>query len=151
MSWLGDLGKVIIGGVVGGPAGAIAVFTIDHGSNTVEGTIDVARQIVKIGTDIYRAIPPEAFALAGDPLQGLLKHEKEDELILLGNIAGNAAIMSGLYWPALGPVGASLAIAEGAIPLYITGLSLLGKLHHRLLNDREWEMAQYIFRGSLYN
>ena len=151
MGLLGDIGKVIIGGVVGGPAGAISVFTIEHGAEVIEGTIDVGRQIVKIGEDIYRAIPPEAFALAGDPLHGLLKHEFEDELIWVGHIAADTAIFTGLYWPALGPVGASLQIAKGAIPLYITGRSLLGKLHHRLLNDDEWEMARYIFRDSLYD
>ena len=104
----------------------------EHGTDAVEGTIDVARQIVKIGTDVYRAIPPEAFALSGDPLHGLLKHEAQDEIILLGEIAGNAAIFSALSWPALGPVGASLAIAQGAVPLYVTVGSLVGKLHHRL-------------------
>ena len=75
----------------------------------------------------------------------------EDELILLGQIGANAAIFTGLYWPALGPVGASLAILEGTIPLYVTVGSLVGKLHHRLLNDEEWEMARYIFRDSLYD
>jgi hypothetical protein len=151
MGLLGDIGKVIIGGTLGGPAGAITIFTVQHGTDVVEGSIDVARQIVKIGKDVYRAIPPEAFALAADPLHGLLKHEFEDEIILLGEIAGDAAIFSGLYWPALGPVGASLAIAQGAIPLYVTGGSLIDKIHHRLLNDQEWEMARYIFDDSLYD
>jgi hypothetical protein len=151
MSLLGDIGKIVIGGVLGGPFGAISVFTLQHGHEVIEGTIDVAQQIVKIGTDVYRAIPPEAFALAGFPLHGLLKHEFEDELILLGNIAGNAVIYSGLYWPALGPIGASLAIAQGAVPLYVTVGSLIGKIDYRLLNDAEWEMARYIFRDSLYD
>ncbi|MGH8064152.1 MAG: hypothetical protein ACRERE_02705 [Candidatus Entotheonellia bacterium] len=151
MGILGDIGKVIIGGVLAGPAGAISVFTVEHGTEVIEGTIDVARQIVTIGTDVYRAIPPEAFALAGDPLHGLLKHEAEDELILLGQIGANAAIFSGLFWPALGPIGASLAIAQGAVPLYVTVGSLVGKLVHRLLHDDEWEMARYIFRDSLYD
>ena len=139
----------MIGGLLGGSAGAIAVFTVDHGSEVVEGAIDVARQIVEIGSDIYRAIPPEAFLLTGDPLHGLLKHEFEDEIIWLGQIGTNIAIFSGLSWPVLGPVGASLAIAEGAIPVYITVGSLVGKLDHRLLNDQEWEMAQFIFRDTL--
>jgi hypothetical protein len=116
----------------------------------VEGTIDVAQQIVKIGTDVYRAIPPEAFALGGFPLHGLLKHEFEDELILLGQIAGEVAIYSGLSFPALGPVAASLAIvAENAIPVYVTVGSVIGKLHHRPLNDQELAMAHYVFRQSL--
>jgi hypothetical protein len=151
MGIFGDIGKIIIGGLIGGPAGAIAVITVEHGDKVVEGTVDVARQIVKIGKDVYRAIPPEAFALAGDPIHGLLKHEFEDEIILLGEIAGEIAITMGLYWPALGPVGASLAIAEGAVPLYVTAGSIIGKLDHRLMNDQEWEMARYIFRDSLYN
>ena len=151
MSILGDIGKIILGGVLGGPAGVIAVFAVEHGTEVIEGTIDVARQIVKLGTDVYRAIPPQAFALAGDPLHGLLKHEAEDELIWLGQIGANTAISTGLSWPALGPIGASLAIAQGAVPLYVTVGSLVGKLHHRLLNDEEWEMARYIFRDSLYD
>ena len=151
MGILGDIGKIIIGGVLGGPAGAIVVFAVDDGNEVREGTIDVARQIVKLGTDVYRAIPPEAFALAGDPLHGLLKHEFEDELIWLGQIGANAAISTGLSWPALGPVGASLAILEGTVPLFVTAGSLVGKLDHRLLNDEEWEMARYIFRDSLYD
>src|SRR5262245_43875618 len=98
MGLLGDIGKVIIGGVLGGPAGAISVFTVEHGTEVIKGTIDVARQIVTIGTDVYRAVPPWAFALAGEPLHGLLKHEFEDELILLGEIAGDVAICTGLSW-----------------------------------------------------
>lgn len=151
MGLLGEIGKIVIGGALGGPGGAIAAFTVEHGAQVLEGTIDVVRQIVKIGKDVYRAIPPEAFALTGQPLHGLLKHEAEDELILLGEIAGEIAIFSGLAWPALGPIGATLAIAEGAIPVYVTVGSLVGKLHHRLLDDQEWEMAQYIFRESLFD
>jgi hypothetical protein len=151
MGIFGTIGKIIVGGVLGGPPGALLVFTVQHGPKVIEGTIDVARQIVKIGTDVYKAIPPEVIALGGQPLHGLLKHEAEDELILLGHIAGEVAIFSGLYWSALGPVGASLQIAQGAIPLYVTVGSLVGKLHHRLLNNQEWEMARYIFRGSLYD
>jgi hypothetical protein len=149
MSILGDIGKVVIGGLLGGPAGAISVFTVDHGAEVVKGTIDLAHQVVKIGSDVYRAIPPEAFLLTGDPLQGLLKHEFEDEIIWLGQIGANIAIFSALSWPALGPIGASVAIAEGALPLYITVGSLIGKLDHRLMNDQEWEMAQFIFRDTL--
>ena len=111
----------------------------------------MGRQIVKLGSDVYRAIPPEVIALGGFPLHGLLKHEAQDELIMLGEIAGDAAIFSGLSWPVLGPIGASLAIAQGAVPLYVTVGSLIGKIHHRRLNDKEWEMAQYIFRDSLFD
>jgi len=144
MSLLGDIGKVIIGGVLGGPGGAISVFTVEHGTEVLEGTIDVARQVVEIGTDVYRAVPPEVFALGGDPLHGLLKHEAEDELIFLGQIAGDAAIFTAVTWPAVGPIGA-------APHLYVTGKLLLGKVHYRLMNDQEWEMARYIFRDSLYD
>lgn len=150
MGILGNIGKIIIGGVLGVPAGAILVFTVQHGDKAIEVTVDVARQIVKTGTDVYRAIPPEAFALAGFPLHGLLKHESEDEIILLGEIAGEIAITWALSWPVLGPVGASLAIAQGAVPLYVTVGSIVGKIDHRLMNDEEWAMAQYIFRDSLY-
>jgi hypothetical protein len=142
MGILGDIGKVIVGGVLGGPGGAIAVFTAQHGEEVLEGTIDVARQIVRIGTDVYRAVPPEVFALGGDPIHGLLKHEAEDELVLLGQIAGDAIVFAGLTWPAVGPFGA-------AGHLYVTGRLLLGKVHHRRPNAQEWEMAQHIFRDSL--
>jgi hypothetical protein len=151
MGLLRDIGKIILGGALGGPAGAILVSTVQHGDKAIKITVDVARQIVKIGTDVYRAIPPEAFALAGFPLHGLLKHEFEDEIILLGEIAGEIAITSALSWPVLGPVGASLAIAQGGVPLYVTAGSVVGKLDHRVMNDEEWAMAQYIFRDSLYN
>ena len=149
MGLLGDIGEIIVGGLVGGPAGALIVFTAQHGEEVFEGTIDLARQVVQIGEDVYRAIPPEAF-LAVSPLNGLLKHVAEDEIILLGKLAGEVIILSALTWPALGPVGAALQIAEGAVPLYVTAGSLIGKFHHRLLNDEEWEMAQYIFRDSLF-
>jgi hypothetical protein len=139
---LGDIGKVIIGGALGGPAGAVSVFTAQHGSEVVEGSIDFARMIVKVGTDIYRATPPEVFVAAGDPLQGLLKHEAEDELIMLGQIAGDAAIYSGITWPAVGPFGA-------AAHLYVAGRLLLGKVHFRSPNSQEWEMARHIFGNSL--
>ena len=149
MGLFGDIGKIVVGGLLGGPAGAISIFTVEHGDEVFEGSVDLARQIVTIGSDVYRAIPPEAFALSGDPLHGLLKHEAEDEIIWLGQLAGNIAIFSGLSWPALGPVGASLAIAEGLVPLYVIAGSLVGKFHHRELNDQEWEMARYIFRHTL--
>lgn len=100
---LGSIGKVIVGGIAGGPGGAIAVFTVEHGAEVLEGTIDVARQIVRIGTDVYRAIPPEAFVLGGDPIHGLLKHEAEDELIMVGLLAADMAIFTAVTWPAVGP------------------------------------------------
>jgi hypothetical protein len=149
MGLLGDIGKIIVGGFLGGPAGAISVITVEHGKETVEGTIDVAKQIVQIGKDVYRAIPPEAFALAGDPIHGLLKHEAEDELIFVGTVAGRVAIFSALAWPALGPIGASAAIVQGLVPVYIRTGTVIGKLDHRLLNDEEWEMAQFIFGDTL--
>jgi len=150
MGLLGKIGKVIVGGVVGGPT-ALAEITIGSGSKVIKGVVDVGRQIVEIGTDVYKEIPPEAFFIAGQPLHGLLKHVKEDELILLGQTGADIAIFGGLYWAAAGPIGASLAIAQGAVPLYVAVGSLVGKIHHRLLNDEEWEMARYIFRGSLYD
>jgi len=145
------IGKIIIGGALGGAPGALVAFSVERGGEVIEGTIDVARQIVSIGKDVYRAIPPEAFAFAGMPLHGLLKHEFEDELIMVGELAGEAAIFSGLSWPALGPIAASAAIAEGAVPLYIAAGSIVGKFHHRPLDDRELAMARYIFGESLGN
>src|SRR5689334_2781935 len=135
MGIFSDIGDVIIGGIIGGPAGAISVFTIEHGEEILKGTIDEARQIVKIGTDVYRAIPPWAFALAGDPIHGLLKHEAEDELIMLGYLAGDFAIFTAVTWPIVGPFGA-------ALHLYESGRLLFGKIHHRPMNDQEWEMAR---------
>ena len=142
MGIFGDIVDIVIGGAIGGAAGAITVFTVEHGDEVLEGTIDVAGQIVRIGEDVYRAIPPEAFALAGDPIHGLLKHEAEDELILVGYLFGDAVIYAGLTWPILGPFGA-------APQAYAAGRTLIGKLHSRTMNDQEWEMAEYIFRGTL--
>lgn len=149
MGILGDIGKIIKGSIIGGGSGTIAIFTTLFGRDVVEGTIDVAREVVKIGSDVYRAIPPEAFAFAGDPLHGLLKHEFEDEIVWIGQIGANVSISMALSWPALGPEAATSAILEGLVPLYITAGSVIGKIHHRLMNDQEWEMAQYIFRGTL--
>jgi hypothetical protein len=149
MGLLGDIGKVILGGAIGGPVGALVPFAVEHGGEAVEGTIDFVREVVEIGKDVYRAIPPEAFALSASPLHGLLKHVAEDELILIGEIAGEAAILSGLAWPVLGPIGASIVIAEGGVPLFVAAGSLIGKLHHRQLNAQELEMARYVFRDSL--
>lgn len=139
MGFFRDLGKIVIATAVGGPAAGLAVFTAEHR----EGTVNLARQIVQIGEDVYRAIPPEAFALGGFPIHGLLKHEFEDELIMLGYLAGDIIIFSPITWPVVGPFGA-------AKHLYESGRLLLGKLHHRQMNDQEWEMARYIFRDSIY-
>lgn len=149
MGFFGKLGKVVLGGALGGPVGAVMALETQLGPGVVKGTVDVARQVVKLGSDVYRAIPPEAFAFAGQPLHGLLKHEFEDEIILVGEVAGNVAIYGGLFWPASGPLAASSAILQGAIPLYVAAGSLVGKIDHRLLNDEELEMARYIFRDSL--
>ena len=150
MGVLGSLGRIIIGGVLGGPAGAISVFTVEHGDEVLDGTIDVANQIVQIGEDIYRAIPPEAFFLAGDPIHGLLKHEFENEIILIGRIGVDVGLFTGLTWPLLGPVGMTADILKGVLPTFVNEGLLNGRLAHRLLNDQEWEMAQYIFHNTLF-
>jgi hypothetical protein len=150
MSILGDIGKVIIGGALGGVPGALIAFTVgDKTGAVVKGTIDLAKQVVVIGKDIYRAIPPEAFVVSGMPIHGLLKHEFEDELILIGELAGEAALIGALTFPALGPIAASAAIAEGAIPLYVSVGSIVGKFHSRRMNDQERGMARYVFGRSL--
>jgi hypothetical protein len=142
MGILGDIGKLIIGGALGGPAGAISVFTATHGSDVVEGSIDLAQMIVRVGTDVYRAVPPEVFVAAGDPIGGLLKHVAEDELIMVGQIAGDLALYSGITWPAVGPFGASAH-------LYVAGRLLAGKVDFRNPNNEEWAMARYIFGDTL--
>jgi hypothetical protein len=146
-----------IGGAVllGIPPDPVSIATValatEHGDEIIEATIDVARQVVKIGGDVYRAIPPACIAFGGDPMHGLLKHEQEEELVLIGEIAGEIGIVSGLTWPALGPVGATAAISEGSIPLYVAGGSIFGKIDYRQMNNEEWRMAQYIFGDSLYD
>jgi hypothetical protein len=147
---LGSIGRIIIGGALGGPAGAISVFTVEHGDDVLEGTIDVANQIVEIGEDIYRAIPPAAFFLAGDPIHGLLKHEFENEIILIGRIGVDVGLFTGLTWPLLGPLGMTADILKGLLPTFVNEGLLDGLLAHRLLNDQEWEMAQYIFHDTLF-
>ncbi|WP_420630326.1 hypothetical protein [Candidatus Leptofilum sp.] len=146
MGIFGDVVKGIVGVAVGGPVGGLIAVT--KGDEIVEGTVDVVRQIVSIGEDVYRAIPAWAFAF-GNPLHGVLKHVAEDEIIMLGQIAGEIVIVSGLYWPVLGPVGATAQIMQNIVPTMVTVGSLIGKIDHRYLNDQEWEMANYIFGDSL--
>lgn len=151
MGLLGDIGQIIVGGLAGGPVGAVMAFTAEHESGVVECVVDVARQVVEIGTDVYRAIPDWAFVAAGFPLTGLLKHEAQDEIIWLGQLGANIVIYKGLTWSLDGPIVASLKIAKGIVPVFVSVGSLIGKIGHRFMNDQEWEMAQYIFRGTLFN
>jgi hypothetical protein len=125
MGILGDIGKVYLGGLLGGPLGALKVFAVQYGGDTVEGVINWEQQFVKIKDDIYRAIPSWAYVLAGNPIAGLLKHEFEDEVILLGQLRADTLIYA--------------------------GVKLFGRIDQRSLNDEEWEMARYIFRDSLYD
>jgi len=125
MGLLGDIGKIYLGGLLGGPVGALKVFAVQHGGETVEGFINWEQQIVKFKEDVYRAIPSWAYALGGNPIAGLLKHEFEDELILLGRLRADTVIYA--------------------------GLKLIGQIRQRQMNDQEWEIAQYIFRDSLYD
>ena len=158
MGLFGDIGEIVVGALTGGVEGAILAFTAEHESGIVEGVVDVARQIVQIGTDVYRAIPDWAFVAAGFPLStgllyGLLKHEAEDEIIWVGQLGANIVIEGALTWPVEGPIQASLQIAKGIVPVYITGKSLvdkiIGKLNYRYMTDQEWEMARYIFHDTL--
>jgi hypothetical protein len=138
-SFLSDLGKVIIAGVVGGPAGAVTVFTLEHGEEVVEGVVDLENLVVRIGDDVYRAIPPELLVVAGRPDLALLKHVAEDELLIVGHFVGEIALFGALSWPS--QVGGAL----------VWGRSLLeqGILKARRPTDEEWEMAQYIFADTL--
>jgi hypothetical protein len=56
-----------------------------------------------------------------------------------------------LYWPLLGPVGATAAILEGAFPAFVAAGSLAGLIHTRHMDDTEWNLAQYVFRDTLYD
>ncbi|PWU00167.1 MAG: hypothetical protein C5B51_25850 [Terriglobia bacterium] len=155
MGLLGDIGQIVLGAATGGVEGAILAFTAEHESKIVEGVVDVARQIVQIGSDVYRAIPDWAFAVlpvvtgGSVPiglLHGLLKHEAENEIIWLGQLGANVVIESGLTWPVEGPLQATIEIAKGAVPLYSATLGpLIFHLHYRYMNDEEWQMARYIF------
>jgi hypothetical protein len=149
MGFFSKVVKIIVGGAVGGPAGAISVFSVEHGGEAIEFVVDQARQIVRVGSEVYRAIPPEAFAAFGAPLHGLLKNEAEDEIILLGQMGANYTITGALSLPTVDPFAATLLILRGSLPVYVVAGSLTGKVHHRFLNDTEWEMAQYIFQGTL--
>jgi hypothetical protein len=140
MGLFGDIGDVILGAIIGGPAGALTVFTVEHGSEVVEGSIDLADKIVRIGDDVYRAIPPELLLVAGHPDLALLKHEAENELLVVGHFAGEMLLFGGVTWP--------ITLAGGAV---VFGRTILerGMIRMRGPSDEEWEMARYIFRGSL--
>ena len=47
------------------------------------------------------------------------------------------------------PVLLFIIVGVGIGLVLLTVGSLVGKLDHRLLNDQEWEMAQFIFRDTL--
>jgi hypothetical protein len=140
MGLIGDIGKAIVATVAGGPAGAVIVFGVEHGSEVVEGTVDLVDMVVKIGDDVYRAIPPELLVVAGHPDLALLKHEAEDELLAVGHFAGDMLLFGGLTWP--------IVSASGVVVFARTVLER-GMIQMREPTDREWEMARHIFRDKL--
>ena len=55
---------------------------LELGGKILKATIDVNNEIVRIGEEIFRAVPGEVFFPGLGPLAGLLKNEIEDELIM---------------------------------------------------------------------
>jgi hypothetical protein len=137
MGLLGDIGKVIFGGVLGGPVGAVITFTV--GDDAVKCVVDLQNRVVRAGDDVYRAISPELLLVAGHPGLALLKHEAEDELLIIGHFAGRLSLLGGLTWPA----------AVGDVIVFAHGVLKHGLLKARRLNGQEWDMARYIFGNSL--
>jgi hypothetical protein len=136
----GDIAEIVVGAVVGGAPGALLVFTVQHGSETLEGTIDLTDMVVRIGDDVYRAIPPELLVVGGRPDLALLKHEAEAELLVAGHFAGELLLFGGVTWP--------ITSASGAIVFGRTVLER-GMIQMRGPTDQEWEMARHVFRGTL--
>jgi hypothetical protein len=99
MGLLKDIGRVLIGGALGGPLGALTAFQIGHGSDVVEGTLDWVKQIVTIGEDTYTAL--------NNPIAGILKHTFKDEFILVGRVAGVVGLFGAWPLAAIGAVGFS--------------------------------------------
>lgn len=145
MSWLSKAlkkgAKWTITLAASGPAAAVAHIAVDE-TKVLDGALDLARGILKIGEDIYRAIPSEVLAIAGDPIHGILKHEFEDELVFISKLTAEGFITGAV----LGP---NIAVAGSAAPLWLTLGTFIGAIQTRQMNDVEWGMARKVFWDSL--
>lgn len=100
----------------------------------VKATIDVTNEMVRVGEEVFRAVPGEVLYPGLGPLAGLLKNELEDELIFLGRSAVGIHLVPYVQ-----------VVIDGA---FVVG-DLTGKVQHRTMRADELRVARYVFRGTL--
>ena len=103
---------------------------LELGGKILKATIDVNNEIVRIGEEIFRAVPGEVFFPGLGPLAGLLKNEIEDELIMLN------------------PFGLVPSITVFIDAVLVIG-DLIGVVQHRTMRADELGVARYVFRDSI--
>ena len=128
MGWFSKL-KTVVNVLTLGQSGLIEK-QVEIGGKVLKATIDVNNMIVRIGEDIFRAVPGEVFLPGLGPLGGLLKNEVEDELILLNP---------------LGIVPQVTPVINGAL---VVG-RILGVVQHRRMLPDEIAFARKVFGGSI--
>lgn len=106
------------------------VTQIEIGGKLVEVLVDANNQLVRVGAEIFRAIPGEVLFPGLGPLAGVLKNEVEDELILLSP---------------LGLVPSLTIFVDGQL---VVG-KLIGAVQHRGLLNAERAIVQRAFGGAL--
>ncbi len=106
------------------------VTKIEIAGKLVEVLVDANNQFVRVGAEIFRAIPGEVLFPGLGPIAGVLKNEVEDELILLS------------------PIG-----LVPSLTIFVDGQLVIGKLigavQHRGLLNAEKTIVQRVFGGSL--
>jgi len=107
-----------------------AITQIEIAGKLVEVVIDANNQVVRVGAEIFRAIPGELLFPGLGPLAGVLKNEVEDELILLN------------------PFGLVPSITVFVDGQFVVG-KLIGAVQHRGLLPAEIAIVQRVFQGAL--
>ncbi len=123
----------VVGAVASG-----ADFVVKVGDGVVTAAVDLDNMTVSIAKSVWKQVPGEALAPGLGPLAGLLKTEFEDDAVILAGPLGIMANVS--VFPVQFDQAATLIIGTGA---------LLSLIKHRRMNDREWEMASWLFGGQL--
>jgi hypothetical protein len=118
--------------------GSAAKWTVTLGNAVYHVAYDAENMIVSVGDEIWKSIPGDLLAPGLGPLAGLLKNEVEDELFMF---AGPSGLIAGL--------GVFPVAVDQAAQQIIGGLALVHAIKHRRLNDEEWRMADWVFRGQL--
>jgi hypothetical protein len=125
MGWLDIIEVVVTGG-----QSLLIDKEIDVGGQVLKVSIDAANEVVKIGEDIYKAIPAVLLFPGAGPLAGLLRKELGNDLLLL---------------TPLGLVPSLTVFINGSIAV----LDLLHIIQTRNMIAEELEVARFVFGGSI--